>query len=89
MNMIKTIVTGIKEVSVQRLPVPYNLTRKQYIELRMDYMNAIVSAKKGLKKAFDIYKDELSKVLSLRRKLIDSEDRLVECFDRLESPKLK
>ena len=88
--MAKTneIVIGIDEVKVQRLTVPFDLKQKQYLDLRMDYMQMIVSAKKDLKKAFDIYKDELSKVLSLRRKLTDAEDRLVEVFDRLSSGKL-
>lgn len=84
----KTTITDIEEIKVQRLEVPYNLRRKQYVELRMDYMGMIVNAKKELKKAFDIYKTELSKVLSLRRKLNNAEDRLVEVFDRLDSPKL-
>lgn len=87
--MAKETIKGIEQVKMQRLSVPANLSRKQYIALRMDYMTLIVSAKKELKKSFDIYKDELSKVLSLRRKLADCEDRLVEVFDILNSPKLK
>ena len=86
---MKDITMDIEEIKVQRLPVPYNLKRNQYVELRMEYMTTIVSAKKELKKSFDVYKEELSKVLSLRRKLTSAEDRLVEVFDRLSSHKLK
>ncbi len=80
---------GIEEVKIQRLTVPQNLTRKRYVDLRLDYMQTLVTAKKALKKAFDIYKEELSTVMTLRRKINDSEDRLVEVYDLLDNLKLK
>ncbi len=85
--MVKTIVNDLDEVKVQRLPVPYDLKRSQYIQLKGDYVDMIVSSKVELKKCFDIYKEQLGEVLSLRRKLNDSEDRLVEVYERIEKAK--
>ena len=86
-KMVKTIVNDLDEVKVQRLPVPYDLKRSQYIQLKGDYVDMIVSSKVELKKCFDIYKEQLGEVLSLRRKLNDSEDRLVEVYERIEKAK--
>lgn len=85
--MGKTLVVGRDEIKAQRLAVPHNLSRKQYVELRMNYMKLIVSSKTELKKSFDKYKEFLAEVLSARRKLNDAEDRLVEVFERLEKVK--
>ncbi len=85
--MTKTIIKDIDKLKVQRLPVPYNLKRSQYIQLKGDYVDMIVSSKVELKKCFDIYKNQLGEVLSLRRKLNDSEERLVEVYDRIEKAK--
>ena len=81
--MIKTKIKDIDEIKVQRLTVPYNLTNKQYIDLKSDYTDTIVQAKIGLKKAWDIHREHLSEVLSYRRKLNDAENRLIEVYERI------
>ena len=82
-TQIKTIVKDLDKVIVERITVPHDLTRQQYVELRMGYMTTIVKSKIALKKAFDIYKEQLGEVMSHRRRLNEAENRLVEVFERL------
>ena len=82
-TQIKTIVKDLDKVIVERITVPHDLTRQQYVELRMGYMTTIVKSKIALKKSFDIYKEQLGEVMSHRRRLNEAENRLVEVFERL------
>ncbi len=82
--MVKEIIKDMKEVIVERLTVPHNLTKKQYYDLKSDYTDMIVKSKVQLQKCFAIYKEQLAEVLSFRRKLNDAENRLIEVYDRIE-----
>ncbi len=81
--MSKTKTIGMNEVSVERLPVPKNLTQIQYADLRNRYVDVIVKSKKALKESFEKYKGYLAEVLSFRRKLNDAEERLVETAEMI------
>lgn len=87
--MAKTKMIGFEEATVERLPVPNNLTRLQYFDLMGKYVDMIVKSKKQLKKCFATYKEELGKVFSMRRKLSDAEDRLIETIEMIEFLKNK
>ena len=86
--MANIITKDIEEVKVNRLPVPFNLNRKQYLDLKWDYVDSIVASKIKLKKVFDTHREALREVISCRRKLNDAEARLVEVYERLEDKKI-
>jgi len=83
-NNLRTgvIYVGDKQV-IERKEIPCNLPVNEYLKLKTKYVDEIVSSRRELKLWFDKYKEALGQLRTLKRRLNDSEERLVEVFDKL------
>jgi len=80
--------TVVGNVIVERTELPLGIPKKELIIYKDKYFNEFMIVKKQLKAAWDIHREHFGKVLSLRRKLTDCENKMEEVYDRMNK-KLK